>query len=133
MKAIIPTELEKRGQDKFGSGEFGAPRGDHTHHGIDYVCTNRAAILAPVDGMVTKIGYPYADDLEFRYVELTTIDGYHHRIFYIYPCVRDGEVIKDGQTIGYSQDLTERYPGITQHCHYEIKYQGKFINPEEVT
>jgi murein DD-endopeptidase MepM/ murein hydrolase activator NlpD len=132
MRAITPTELNKRTQDKWGSGEFGAPRGDHTHHGIDYVCPVNSEILAPVSGKVTKLGYPYADDLSFRYVQLTAVNGYDHRIFYILPCVRVGEEIKEGQTIGYSQDLGQRYPGITQHLHYEVKHAGQYLNPEEV-
>jgi murein DD-endopeptidase MepM/ murein hydrolase activator NlpD len=133
MKAIIPTILEKRGTDKWGSGEFGAPRGDHTHNGIDYAAPSNSPILAPVGGVVSKIGYAYGDDLSFRYVQITTIDGYEHRIFYVFPWVREGDTVLIDKQIGLSQDLTERYPGITPHIHYEVKYQGSFINPEQIS
>ncbi len=133
MKAIIPTELDKRISDNWGQGHFGAPRGDRTHSGIDYICPAGSAVLAPVDGLVTKIGYPYASDLSYRYVQLTTPDGYNHRIFYVLPLVEEGDKIKENQVIGMAQDLEKRYPDITPHVHYECKYKGSFINPENIS
>lgn len=132
MKAIIPTELEVRGCDKWGCGYFGAPRGDHTHNGIDYVIKPEMQILSPVIGEITKHGYPYADDLSFRYVQITDKDGKDHRILYCEPILPIGRTVKEGTVIGFSQKLTERYPGITPHCHYEIKDKGEYLNPEEV-
>jgi murein DD-endopeptidase MepM/ murein hydrolase activator NlpD len=132
MRAIIPTELKKRPQDKWGSGEFGAPRGDHTHHGIDYCCPPEVQILSPVAGKITKHGYPYSDDLTFRYVQITAENGYNHRVFYVEPILPIGRIVRKGSIIGFSQSLTERYPGITQHIHYEIKNGKEYLNPEEV-
>jgi len=132
MKAIIPTILDKRISDKWGEGHFGASRGDRTHNGVDFCCPAGSAILAPVDGLVTKLGYPYGNDLSFRYVQITTPDGYDHRIFYVNPLVQDGDKVKKDQIIGLAQDLTKRYVGITEHIHYEVRYKGEYLNPEEV-
>lgn len=132
MKAITTTTLQKRGQDKWGSGEFGAPRGNHTHNGIDYCVEPEMQILSPAAGKITKHGYPYADDLSFRYVQITDKDGKNHRVFYCEPILPIGRIVKKDTVIGFSQDLTERYPGITPHIHYEIMEDGKYLNPEEV-
>jgi len=130
MKALIKTGLPLRESDKWGQGYFGAPRGSRTHRGIDYQCPAGAAVLAPVAGMVTKLGYPYGDDLSFRYVQITDSTGIHHRVFYVEPQIWVGQVVKADAPIGMAQDLERRYPGITPHIHYEIKKDGEFINPE---
>ena len=132
IKAIIPTTLGKRETDEWGSGYFGAPRGDHTHHGIDYVCDSQVQILSPVMGEITKLGYPYADDLSFRYVQITDKAGLKNRVFYVEPILPIGRTVKEGTVIGFSQDLTERYPGITPHIHYEAMDGKKYLNPEEL-
>jgi len=130
MKALIPTELSKRISDKWGAGHFGAPRGNHTHHGIDYQCPAGSEVLSPCEGEVTKLGYAYPDDLSFRYVQITS-DGKDHRIFYVEPSVFIGDAISVDQVIGTAQDLTDRYPDITPHVHHEIKVGDEYIDPEE--
>jgi len=131
MKAIIPTKLRKRVTDKWGAGYFGAPRGRRTHNGIDYQCPAGHSVLSPCDGEVTKLGYPYGDDLSFRYIQITDSKGYDHRIFYVSPGQEVGAKIKEGQVIGISQDLEQRYPEITPHIHYECRYKEHYVNPED--
>ena len=126
----MKANLIQRTSDKWGAGYFHAPRGDRKHNGIDYACLAGSKILSPCDGKVTKLGYPYADDLSFRYVQITN-GNKNHRVFYIEPTVELGAKIKEGDVIGIAQDLEERYPDITPHIHYEIKsLDGKFENPE---
>jgi murein DD-endopeptidase MepM/ murein hydrolase activator NlpD len=132
MRAIIPTELEHRNCDEWGCGHFGAPRGNRTHKGVDFKCPYGAHVQSPCSGRVTKLGYAYSDDLSFRYVEITADDGNRHRIFYVLPRVFDSSIVKEGDVIGYAQDLEQRYPGITPHVHYEIiDTDGNFIDPEK--
>lgn len=129
----IKAVLKKRVSDCHGSGHFGASRGSRTHNGIDYTCVKGAAIASPTSGTVTKIGYPYKDDLSFRYVEITDSLKLRHRVFYIHPSmhIEKGVKVTKNTIIGISQDLTGRYDGITPHVHYEIKdMNGKFLNPE---
>lgn len=132
MQALIKTTLEKRGSDKWGSGEFGASRGGRTHNGIDYRCPPGAQILCPVDGVVTKLGYPYGNDLSFRYVEVTDFEKRKHRIFYVTPVVLEGWHVAKDDVIGTAQDLEGRYSGITPHVHYEILHDGAYLNPETI-
>lgn len=126
LKAGLPV----RGTDQHGSGAYGAPRGVRTHKGVDYAAWPGSAILSPVPGSITKIGYPYGDDMSFRYVEVTDALGRQHRFFYLDPIVSIGDTVVVDDELGQVQDLGKRYPGITPHCHYEIKHEGKFLNPE---
>jgi len=124
------AKAKKRGTDKQGSGAFGASRGSRKHNGIDYCMPPDSPVYSPVRGNVTKLGYPYAHDLSFRYVEISDSGGIRHRVFYVLPNVMVGETVNTSDVIGYSQKL--HYDGIKQHVHYEIKdLEGNFINPEK--
>jgi len=126
---MINGNLPIRGEDEHGSGAWHAPRGNRLHNGVDYSCYPGTQIMAPVSGTVTKLGYPYGDDLDYRYVEITTPGGDCHRVFYISPVDSNDDVVAGQTLIGYTQDLTTRYPGITNHIHYEIKRGDEYINP----
>ena len=120
-------ECELRGSDPAGEGHYGASRGDRTHNGIDYKCVPGAAVLSPVYGEISKLGYPYAD-LQWRYIEITDDSGLHYRLFYVKPIdfLGVGSHIDEDDIIGIAQDISERYPdqGMTPHIHYEIKDQA---------
>jgi len=128
---MINGNLPIRGDDELGSGAWHAPRGNRLHNGIDYACYPGTEDDTPVSGEVTKLGYPYGDDLSYRYVQITDSEGDCHRIFYIEPTVEIGDVMvhKASPSIGTAQDLTTRYPGITNHIHYEIRRGDTYINP----
>lgn len=128
------VQLELRGTDAWGDGSYGARRdgGRRRHNGVDYLAAPGTAILAPVAGIVTKLGYPYGDDLSFRYVEIRSHAGCKHRLFYVEPARELRSDIRKGSVVGHTQDLGKRYPGMPNHVHYEIKDQyGQFINPAE--
>lgn len=133
MNAKLSFLAPRRTSDSFGSGHYGAPRGSRIHSGIDFAARPHSLLLSPIAGEVTKLGYPYSDDMEFRYVEVTDSDGLRHRFFYIFPGVAFGETIDVGDPLGTVQDLEPRYPGITPHAHYEIRQDpGNLpIDPDE--
>lgn len=110
-----------RGADCFGSGHYGASRGSRKHVGLDYACYPGSAIYPDKDGCVTKIGYPYGDDLSFRYIEIEDDAGYRARYFYVQPkeSLKVGDFVHNDEIIGHSQELGVRYPGITEHVHLE--------------
>jgi len=121
-----------RRPDPHGAGHFGASRGSRTHNGIDYACWPGSAVLSVECGTVTKLGYPYGDDLGFRYVEVTDDEGCRARYFYVEPAVEQGHEIHTGDILGYSQKLGDRYPGITEHVHVELIHpEYGFIDPSE--
>ena len=129
---MITATLPPRPSDDFGSGEYGASRGrGRTHKGEDYACAPGTLIHTRVAGKVTKIGYPYADDLRYRYVEVTSADGLAHRLFYTAPLshVTVGTAVSAGDVVGTAQDIASRYTTSTRHMnnhiHYEIvRYEG---------
>ncbi len=132
---LILIEPPERGRDSWGSGAFGASRGSRTHVGIDYAVQPGSVLLSPVTGVVTKLGYPYGDDLSFRYVQVTDEDKNRHRFFYVEPGVKLGDEIFPATTLGTVQDIVRRYPtprGMKPHIHYEIiDANGLYVNPKE--
>lgn len=120
---MLTTIAPRRGTDTWGSGAFGASRGNRLHMGVDFVTAPESTLLSPVKGEVTKLGYPYGDDLSYRYVEITDKDGSRHRFFYVEPLVDLRQKVRKGDKIGIVQDVTRRYPvpiGMKVHVHYEI-------------
>jgi len=122
-----------RGKDCWGFGHYGASRGERTHVGIDYIANAGDEILSPVQGEVTKFGYPYSDDLSYRYVQVTDAQGVDHRFFYVEPL--DEHLLHSqvcvGDVLGVVQNIGLRYKDITPHFHYEIKLpNGKHVDPE---
>ena len=130
MKIIPPL----RGTDRWGSGEYLAARGGRVHRGIDIACYKGSTILSPVSGTVTKLGYPYnpadPDKGKFRYVQITDDAGADHRIFYVEPLVGVSNYVERDDPIGVSQGIASLYPGMTDHVHYEIKRDGKHVEPD---
>lgn len=116
-----------RGNDSHGMGYFGAPRGGRTHKGVDFVAKPGEPVRSFMAGQVSKIGYPYADKPDFRYVEVRRINGDNLRYFYVSPTVVVGDQIDAGEMLGTCQELP--YPGITQHYHLEITVRGEFADP----
>jgi len=129
---MIKSIAVMRNTDAWGSGYFHAPRGNRKHNGIDFAIAKDSYVLSPVAGIVTKVGYPYADDLSYRYIQITS-NEYKWRLFYIEPSINKGDSINIGDVLGTVQDLDTRYPDITSHIHVEIKdSNNSFINPEEL-
>ena len=125
---IIP---KKRVSDCHGSGHFGASRGSRTHNGVDLCVDPETLVFSHIDGVVTKLGYPYSDDLSFRYVQVSDIDNRQHRFFYVEPMVNIGDSIEVGYCLGDSQKLGDRYENITEHVHYEVKLNGHYLDPND--
>jgi murein DD-endopeptidase MepM/ murein hydrolase activator NlpD len=117
-----------REPDKFGSGEYGAPRGTRKHNGVDIAASPGSIVMSPVSGTVSKLGHPYGDDLSFQYVQLTDTFGYLVRLFYVEPQVALGEEIMEGWPVGRVQTLQKRYPGITDHVHLEVMKGGEHLS-----
>jgi murein DD-endopeptidase MepM/ murein hydrolase activator NlpD len=121
---IIPAI---RGSDKQGRGYFGAPRGNRTHIGVDFVARPGDPVRAFLGGIVSKLGFPYADKPQFRFVEVRRPNGDAIRYFYVSPTVQVNDQIAPGEMLGTCQELP--YEGITQHYHVECVVRGSHVDP----
>jgi len=123
--------------DDWGCGHYGASRGDRQHNGVDVICPGGKEVRCGLSGTVTKLGYPYSDDLSFRYVQVTVGGNFDFRFFYVTPAVTLGEKVVSSTVIGRAQSLTTRYRAtekgrgpITEHVHVEIiDGAGNYLDP----
>ncbi len=144
MTTLLRAQLLLR-NDAAGDGHFGASRGSRTHNGIDFAAVPGTQILSPVDGVVTKHGYPYGsgvggatnqETIAYRYVEVMHDHPEHgdlrYRFFYVLPIIEVGSTVDIDQPLGLLQDVTQRYlnQGMTPHCHFEVKREdGSYVDP----
>jgi hypothetical protein len=133
---MLRSILSHRGNDDYGSGEFGASRGERPHNGIDYAIKPGEIICSPVAGTITKLGYTYSSDLSYRYVEVTDSAERRHRLFYVLPLVAVGDEVEKHAPVGASQDISKKYTNygyMKNHVHYEVMLlDGSFANPEKL-
>lgn len=128
---ISPTEnLELRGDDPTGHGYYGAKRGARKHKGLDLVAAPGDPVRSPIHGVVSKLGYPYANNLEFRYVEITG-EVYRVRLMYVSPEVELGARVFEGDLVGSAQDIAGHWnPAMKNHVHVEVYKHGLLTDPE---
>jgi len=131
---INPVKNGKvRNSDKWGKGHYGASRGSRAHNGLDIEAQHKQDIASPIDGTVVRKPYPYADDTRYTGVFLegtAKYKGYSIKIFYVNPSSGIiGKTVQAGDKIGEAQDLTNKYPGITNHVHIEVKIGSKYEDP----
>lgn len=126
----ILARMKLRGQDGQGYGYYGASRsgGTRTHNGIDFVCRPGEAVYSPITGTVERYANPYATDVRFGGI-LISGDGISVKLFYLSPTVPVGTTVRRGQQIGVAQQISKKYPGITEHIHVEVYEGGKVIDP----
>ena len=122
-----------RKSDQFGDGYFGASRGARVHKGVDFNIEANSTVYSPVFGKVVRTAAPYKSDDRFKGLVIEGLGryaGYQIKIFYVDPQKEIvGRTVKQGETIGTAQDLTVKYPGITNHVHFEITLNGEQVDP----
>lgn len=126
---LIAPEIRS---DKCGDGKFGSRRGSRKHRGVDILCKGGSTIIAIVAGIVTKSrGIVYTDSNYHTYVEIQDIFGRYLRYMYVAGRVKRGSVVKEGQVIGISQSLQNRYKnkGMDDHIHLELIVNGTRVDP----
>uniref|UniRef100_UPI00398F6C93 leukocyte cell-derived chemotaxin-2-like n=1 Tax=Pristiophorus japonicus TaxID=55135 RepID=UPI00398F6C93 len=105
--------------DKFGSGEYGASRGQRTHKGVDVICEDGATVYAPFSGKLVKRANPYGNGNAIDNGVQLEGASYCVKIFYVAPERYTGSILK-GQKIGILLKMQSVYPGITSHVHIEM-------------
>jgi murein DD-endopeptidase MepM/ murein hydrolase activator NlpD len=90
-----------------------------------------------IDGTVTKIGYAYANALQFRYVEVTN-DVFKVWLMYLeHDNLKVGQTVCAGQRVGYAMDIakfhnSKRKDGkqMKNHLHVQIWKNGVLVDPK---
>lgn len=125
-----------RKSDKWGKGHYGASRGKRTHKGLDIEAQPKQEIVSPIDGTIIRKAYPYASDMRFTGLLIEgsgKYKGYSIKIFYMNPSAGIvGKMVQAADKIGEAQDLTVKYPGITNHVHIEVKIGNKHEDPSKL-
>jgi len=132
IAAFIVDDQKSRIQDTWGSGLFEASRdgGKRKHQGLDIIVKPGAKVYAPFDGTIVREAVPYKNDNSYRGIVFRGTGewaAYEVKIFYAEGLFSGNA--KKGQHIGYTQDLTLKYPTITNHIHVEVKSGNDRIDP----
>lgn len=119
--------------DVHGCGYFGASRGNRSHNGLDFVTYENEQIKAPFDCKVTRYGYPYANDLNYRLIEVVgtgAFSDYRCKIMYIKKTLEVGVRVKKGGVLCLSDNIAKRFsPGMINHVHVEVYKNNVLIDP----
>ena len=122
----VTFPVEYREPDSFGSGDFGAGRGDRLHYGVDLEVTPGQEIYSPIPGLMRKITSIYTDGShpELKGVEIAGTGeylGWYAQILYVDMDYYNGFNTKAGYVIGKAQNMADSYGrGMTNHVHYAI-------------
>jgi murein DD-endopeptidase MepM/ murein hydrolase activator NlpD len=113
------------------TGDFGAPRsGGRVHEGFDIVAKCGAKLVAVTDGKVVRRGF---DPVLYGNYLLLSGDGERRTYFYAHlirpPAVKLGEKVQPGQWVG-NEGKTGNAETVGCHLHFELRDQGKPIDPE---
>lgn len=119
--------------DDFGSGKYGASRGNRKHQGVDIVKKPGEEVRAVSDGIYTRQNSPYGDGV-YKGLDIETEGGEKDRYMYVEPSIEPGTEVKEGDVIGHAQDIAGKYntdeKEMTNHIHYETRdSEGNPQNP----
>jgi hypothetical protein len=117
---ISPTGRGIR-SDPEGSGEYGSPRGDRVHNGVDYECIEGQPIVAPFDMIITRIAIPKANSPMLGIAwETKKSKG---KMFYFEPFDEYiGKTVFTGTEIGIAQSVSRDYglKRMKDHIHFQV-------------
>lgn len=131
-------KITDRGNDPTGFGHFGAKRGNRKHKGHDVLSVKGESVVSMINGTVTKIGYAYANALQFRYVEVTN-DVFKVWLMYLeHDNLKVGQYVCEGERVGSALDIakyhnSKRKDGkqMKNHIHIQIWKNGVLVDPKQ--
>ena len=110
--------------DSYGSGNFMASRdgGSRSHLGRDYIAMPTDETLFPIHGVIERRGLAYSDSA-LGSIHIRGVGEHRGLLVKLLYSTCDhavGYEGKAGERLGSPQDVTTRYPGITNHIHLEV-------------
>jgi hypothetical protein len=134
FRSIVTGSLKSRATDRYGSGQFHAGRTKgkkhHEHQGLDVQAKPNESIFSPIDGDIIREAVPYPPFTGVVIRGKGAYAGYEVKLFYVQGYF-SGHVTA-GTPIGVAEDLSIKYPGITNHVHLEVRSGGKVVPPFDV-
>ena len=128
--SLTEGPLRLRGEDEWGSGAYGAARGERTHRGIDIVAEPGVRVLSPINGEIVREAKPYEDDDSYGGILICGAGSWQDteiKMFYL-DGYKLGPVLA-GEPIGVAQNLSMKYAGIINHVHLEVWQGDKPVDP----
>lgn len=107
--------------DSEGSGEYGAPRGNRRHNGIDYLCDSGQDIVAPFDMFIVRVALPRTGS-KLSGIQWRTQRS-EGKMFYFLPDVQlINTWVGQNQVIGKAQSVSSVYglPDMKDHIHFQV-------------
>ena len=122
----IPNEIPMRGSFSRGFAPD-TSEGIRRHLGVDIAAREGAPVYATADGKVEFAGW---DDTFGNFLVIDHMNGYttrygHNRAL----LVSVGDMVKKGELVALCGNTGK---SSAPHLHYEIRYNGKPINPAEL-
>jgi hypothetical protein len=111
MKIVSPVGPRfKMRSDMWGRGGFGDPRGSKKHDGLDLVVEPRQPVFSMIDGHVEKFEQCYLHDDRWTGIQIANTQ-LRVELWYMAPFAwAKGEFVQAGQTVGFAQDISKKYP-----------------------
>lgn len=107
--------------DPEGDGNYGAPRGDRVHRGVDYLCDPGQIIVAPFDMFIDRVSFPNSDK---KMEGIAWTKGKSTgRMWYFMPFKELlGTQAYKGKFIGRAQSVSAHYglPKMRDHIHFQV-------------
>ncbi|NWI14995.1 LECT2 protein, partial [Crypturellus soui] len=107
-----------RGCDSRGCGGYNERRGGKRHRGVDVVCGDGSAVLAPFAGRIERRTRPYGNGNAIDDGMRLAGSGFCVKMFYIKP-VKSSGAVRKGEKIGVLLPMQSVYRGITSHVHVQ--------------
>ncbi len=101
-----------------------------THHGIDFSASVGTPVVAVADGTILEVFY---DKLKGIVVSIQHEDGHisHYANLASLESVQQGQIVKQGETIGQVGETALFEMSDPPHLHIELERDGKTIDPME--
>jgi peptidoglycan LD-endopeptidase LytH len=147
--SVLPFEVvfpQETGPTEFTSSFGDGRSGGRRHNGNDLIAPRMTEVYAIADGIVIYVGtnnlsgrnvkLDHGDGWESYYLHLNndnpdTDDGSASWVLTVAPGIEEGMEVEAGQLIAWVGD-SGNAEGTTPHTHFELRYEGKPIDPYSI-
>ncbi len=128
-------------RDEAGAGHYGAGRIDvhgkrYGHKGVDLTVGVGESVPVPIEGVVKDTRDAYQGDKRLHSIHIEGTGqwaGFEVKMLYVdHSGLKKGDELKAGDPLGAAQDVRVKHGDkMLPHVHYEVRKNGKLIDPTE--